>query len=275
MRSAPFEALRYVAAAGLIVAVFAGLVLAFGGSAPDEASSEVDSAVMIDLPASEASSRPRSDATEGPEQQAVAAAEAAPDAPPPKPEEIKPEEEKPTQDKPTQDKPSDEKSPEVVKPVEPAPAELPPPAADPVPKPETVEKPVERPQPPAAPSPAQVEMAPSGAEVPVATKKDEGDEGRPRPSGRVITLWQRSLMKRLETSRRQLSASRYAGGTVTVAFVIGDRGELVSERVAKSSGSQAMDAAAMLLVRRAAPFPTPPVGSRDNDLSFTVPVRFR
>ncbi len=246
----------------MLVAGCGGLALTFGGATPDEATVETESAVMVDLPAAEASSHLASEAADGPEQQAAAAAAASPDAAPPKP----PEEEKPVERPPTDE----------AKPAEPV--EAPPPPeqqGELAAKPEPPTPPRQATAAPAAAAAAQVEMAPAGSQVPDPSKHEDGQEGLTRPSAHAITLWQQALMKRLGDARRQFSARHDASGTVTVGFIIGERGELISERVAASSGSRALDTIALQLVKRAAPFPPPPAGSHDGDLSFTVLVRFR
>jgi TonB family protein len=52
------------------------------------------------------------------------------------------------------------------------------------------------------------------------------------------------------------------------------KGNLLSSRIATSSGSPILDAEAVALVKRAAPFPPPPAEIADADLSFVVPIRF-
>ena len=49
---------------------------------------------------------------------------------------------------------------------------------------------------------------------------------------------------------------------------------LVSSRIEKASGSDVLDAEALAMVKRAAPFPAPPAGIADADLTFVVPIRF-
>lgn len=51
-------------------------------------------------------------------------------------------------------------------------------------------------------------------------------------------------------------------GTATIAFVIASNGQLAHTKVARSSGSAALDKAALRIVERAAPFPPPPEGAR-------------
>ena len=82
-------------------------------------------------------------------------------------------------------------------------------------------------------------------------------------------------MKRLEAAKRLVGSQPRAAGTVKVAFEIDVRGSLASERVAQSSGSIALDNAALLLIKRAAPFPAPPEHAASRNTSFVVPVRFR
>ena len=69
-------------------------------------------------------------------------------------------------------------------------------------------------------------------------------------------------MKRIEAAKRQVGHEPHASGTVKVAFEIDAEGGLASERIATSSGSATLDKAALLLVRRAAPFPAPRAGPR-------------
>ncbi len=263
--SALGEVVRYGVSMTVVAALAASVVIAIGHRAPEQdAAEETDSAVMVDLPPAEASSRPASEAADGPEQQAAQAAPA-------------------------------QQAPETVEP--PKPIEPPKPVADPPPA--AAEKPVEPPPPDVRPDPpavlerevppvtpppkpvvapatlAQDEHAPAGTEVPAKTDADTGDAGRPPPTAHAITLWQKSLMKRLEAAKREVAHEPHAAGTVKVAFEIDAGGALASERVAQSSGSASLDKAALLLVRRAAPFPAPPAHAASGDTSFVVPVRFR
>jgi protein TonB len=48
----------------------------------------------------------------------------------------------------------------------------------------------------------------------------------------------------------------------------------VSSRIEKTSGSTVLDAEALALLARAAPFPAPPPEVTDAELTFVVPVRF-
>lgn len=238
----------------LVAACAACLVVWTERDAPDNEAAEVDSAVMIDLPAAEASSAPASDASDGPEQQAIRASAAQ--------EAVENVE---------RSKPTDE-----TKPAESAePMEAPPPVVAPDP-PIALERKAPPPQPISAPATtAQDERAPAGSTTPLKNDVDVSDEGRASPSKHAITLWQKALMRRLESAKRSIDSEQHPAGTVKVAFEIDARGSVASERVAQSSGSATLDKAALLLIKRAAPFPTPPPNAASHDTSFVVPVRFR
>jgi protein TonB len=66
-------------------------------------------------------------------------------------------------------------------------------------------------------------------------------------------------MARLSRVRRPQASAR---GSAVVAFSIAPGGRLAGVSLARSSGSSALDRAALRLVRAAAPFPPPPQGAR-------------
>lgn len=254
------DGLRYSFALLAVAGISLGLASLIGYSAPDQAPSDVDSAVLIDLPPAEASSRPASDAADGPQQQASTAT----------PAQAAPQTVEPPKDEPEQ--------PKEQKPDPPQTIEQPPPPVEPDPAAviEHKQEVVAPPKPVAAPPvQAQDELAPAGSPVPATHDLDIGDEGRPHPSAHAITLWQKSLLRRLEIAKHLMSHEHHAIGTVDVAFDIDDKGAIASERVSHSSGSSSLDKEALLLVAKAAPFPVPPVGSQPKDTSFIVPIRFR
>lgn len=235
-------ALRYGVSAALVAAAAASgaelLTLAPDGPV----AADVPEAVMVDLPAL-ASPLPRSEAPEGPPQEAMPA---APEAPPPPPE------------------------PVVQTPVEtPSPPEVPHPDA-------VLDRKVEAqptPPPPPVATAAQEEAAPAGAD---AAKADaaEGETAAAAPDARVISAWQRAMVGRLETAKHRNPHHQRLSGTADVAFRIDRAGHLAAHAIKHSSGSGVLDAAALALVAEAAPFPAPPPGLGDAGLSFTVPIRF-
>lgn len=76
--------------------------------------------------------------------------------------------------------------------------------------------------------------------------------------------------------RARVAGRRPAGngvkGTVIISFSVGGSGGLGAARIVRSSGSGALDAAALQAVRGAAPFPPPPGG---RSLSFSVPFHYQ
>lgn len=63
-----------------------------------------------------------------------------------------------------------------------------------------------------------------------------------------------------------------ARGTATVSFSVASSGRLAGVKIARSSGSAGLDRAAMRMVQRAAPFPSPPPGAQR---SFSVRIAGR
>ncbi len=63
-------------------------------------------------------------------------------------------------------------------------------------------------------------------------------------------------------------------GTVVIRFSVGSTGELLNREVTKSSGSKALDEAALASVEKAAPFPAMPENVASGPLVVSVPFKF-
>lgn len=63
-------------------------------------------------------------------------------------------------------------------------------------------------------------------------------------------------------------------GTVLVRFKVGPTGQLISSEIQESSGSKALDEAAIAAVTRAAPFPPMPAEIAGEPIEMMVPYRF-
>ena len=61
---------------------------------------------------------------------------------------------------------------------------------------------------------------------------------------------------------------------VSLAFTVDRKGNVVSSRVEKSSGSSALDDEALAMIKRAAPLPALPPEVADADLTLVLPIRF-
>lgn len=63
-------------------------------------------------------------------------------------------------------------------------------------------------------------------------------------------------------------------GIVSVTFVINRQGQVLSAKIAKSSGHPALDQAALDMVRAAQPLPRPPADITGEQIEITVPAEF-
>lgn len=101
------------------------------------------------------------------------------------------------------------------------------------------------------------------------TKRNAASQSA-RGAGKAANLanWQSRLSAHLERYKPRSKGKR---GTAYVAFRIDGAGNVLSVKLARSSGNPAVDKMALNLVRRASPVPPPPPNVK---LSFTVPIRF-
>jgi TonB family protein len=116
---------------------------------------------------------------------------------------------------------------------------------------------------------AQADTAkPNVPEVPSAKKS------APAPAPAAIAKWQKTLLTHLGRYKRYPGQGNGAEGVVSLAFTIDRKGNVVSSRVEKSSGSSVLDDEALAMIKRAAPLPVPPPEVADADLTFVLPIRF-
>ena len=76
-------------------------------------------------------------------------------------------------------------------------------------------------------------------------------------------------------ARHKRSPRGRESGTVTVSFTLAASGAAGGVRIARSSGSAALDQEALAMVQRASPFPGIPAEIGRRSMSFSVPVRYR
>lgn len=86
--------------------------------------------------------------------------------------------------------------------------------------------------------------------------------------------WQTRLMVHLEKHKRYPSQARGQQGTVYVRFTMDRQGRVVVSSLARSSGSPALDRAALDMLKRAQPLPAPPPEVTGEQIEITVPVEF-
>ena len=80
----------------------------------------------------------------------------------------------------------------------------------------------------------------------------------------------------IERNKRypQTAEGRNQHGTVQLAFSLDRQGRVTASRIARSSGSSALDEATLDLVRRAQPFPAPPPEMAGAEVNLSVPIRY-
>ena len=143
------------------------------------------------------------------------------------------------------------------------------------------------------PSPVQAPAEPAKTEAPAQTASRPGPggpgEGLAEPdrqtglagaglAGRAdeTRAYYGSIISRLEQVKRYPDEARQRGGqgTVLVRFVLGRSGDLVSWRIEKGSGLEALDQEVGNMLHKAAPFPPFPQAITHDRLVLVVPVSF-
>jgi protein TonB len=137
------------------------------------------------------------------------------------------------------------------------------------PKPQPATKPAPR----AKPAPGNSERNAQAGEATgqrEAVARQSGTAGRQQAAGNAAASnYPGLVMRKLSRAGKPRVNAR---GTAVVAFSIAATGGLSSVSLARSSGSAALDQAALQLVRGAGPFPKPPAGARR---SFSVQIKGR
>jgi protein TonB len=123
--------------------------------------------------------------------------------------------------------------------------------------------------------PAPETTAPQASNFEMAAIAAAPAQGVPTvESSNAIPTWRNDVVARLERNKRFPAGSEKDRGTAQVDFSIDRQGRVTASRVTKSSGSDALDRAALEMIARSQPFPPPPVGLAGAEVRLTVPVRF-
>ena len=160
----------------------------------------------------------------------------------------------------------------VATPDAPPPPPSPTVTPEPTPVKETPPPVVAPPQPASPPPSASSVSAASTAATMSAPSRAPGREEAVSPA--ALRTWQRELIAQIERHKRFPEGAGGRSGVVKVAFGIDREGRLTEARVIASSGSPALDEAALDLIRHAQPFPAPPAGMGERELSFVAPIRY-
>lgn len=300
--ASPFAALRWGAAAAIVVAAHAGAAwVALEWSPASTVANDPPPAVTIDLaPLAVASPAPPDEIAPGPQVTEAQpeptpdvvdpADDAVPDPAPPTETTEAVERDPPDPTPPAPPKPVEEAKPVPVPPPQPEPTvpELPKrdaaeavlPAPAPPARPEHRERPVPKHE-AARPRPVHRDRrevrrttAPPSIEARRAEMAAAPASGQSRVPSVSPAAWKSALMARLNRYKRY-PAGAAGSGTASVAFTIDRSGAVLASRLIGSSGDHALDQEAMSLPRRASPVPAPPpdLGS-GRAITLTVPIRF-
>ncbi|MDP3410382.1 energy transducer TonB [Bosea sp. (in: a-proteobacteria)] len=267
-------ALRWAAAALVVAAAHGGagwVALNWKPASAEAAAGAPEPAIMIDLAAV-------SVAPEAPAETLPLAPERIESDAPPDPVKETPPPEPMPEPMPVQVPENEIRLPElpaipdalaVLAPPPPTPAKpaTKPPERKPLPKPLVVErKRVERSRQreAAAPAPAPRQaLAPSPSSL-----------GASSQTSISTASWRAQLASHLNRYKRFPGDAK--PGTVQVAFAIDRAGNVISVRLATSSGDPALDHEAVAMIRRASPVPAPPGGTGGSgSVSLSVPIAFR
>jgi protein TonB len=162
----------------------------------------------------------------------------------------------------------------------------------PVPKPRPIELPKERsePQPvaskpepsPEPPLPAVISIAPKVEGTPPTFTAPPPEPVKPvGPTPQAIDndrdLYSNLLTREIAKHKQYPKIAQMRGwqGTVKVELQIDNNGNLVASSINKSSGFEALDNQALVMVKKASPLPLPPESLRNRQFNILVPVTFR
>jgi protein TonB len=123
--------------------------------------------------------------------------------------------------------------------------------------------------------PAPATTAPQAPKVQEANVAAAPNQGREHISNsNAVPNYDRQVSALIERNKRYPQAARNERGIVQLSFSLDRQGHVTSSRIAKSSGSAALDEAALELLRRVGTFPPPPPEKAGAQLNFTVPIRY-
>lgn len=88
-------------------------------------------------------------------------------------------------------------------------------------------------------------------------------------------FWIHQVAQRIEEKKPVLKHPLAMPLTAEVGFLVGRNGAILHSEIKRSSGNPAVDAEALAMVARAAPFPPMPDAVPDSQLAFELPLRFR
>lgn len=258
------DVVRWSASLVLVMGLHMAAVYLFLHRTPGETLAPPSEAVMIDLapePVSPAAEAEDTLLPEPPPQETAPAPEPMPTEPEPVPAQPDPPRAEPVATSSELPPEPAVPLPEVALPAPPPPTPAPPAVRHPA----RAQRPTIEPRRETAASPAP-DMAPAAAAPPPA----------PAALSSAVPTWQGLMLGRLQRFKRYPDAARSnrEEGVAYLTFSMDRGGRVLSATIARSSGSQALDAETLTLVHRAEPLPVPPPEMPGDPVTLTVPVRF-
>lgn len=108
-----------------------------------------------------------------------------------------------------------------------------------------------------------------------AAAQSSGGQGGAGTGGNAdIARYPGQVERKVSRSLRYPKGANGARGEVHVSFTLDASGNLIRVAVARSSGHEVLDQAALATVQRAAPFPAFPQGTPRNQWDFSIPLAF-
>ena len=127
------------------------------------------------------------------------------------------------------------------------------------------------PEKPKEPKPKEIKAQEQPAQVAMLEEQSVGAE----KVGGAATLYTAYLGKlRSVIEQKKVNPRTRLSGTVVVRFTVDASGQVTSREVTSSSGSRALDEAAVASVDRASPFPPVPSGLSRSPLIVSVPFKY-
>lgn len=209
---------------------------------------------------------------------------AEPVAPPPVPEALpappEPVAEPPPQEQAALPEPEPPPLEQAMEPPPPEPEPVKEPEAalfkpEPPPPPKKVEKAPEKPKPP-KPRPvaaSQPAAAPAAAQMTATSEAPTAASSAPSDT---VRTWQSTLLAHLERHKHypRGSQARREQGVAYVRFTMDRQGRVLSARLERGCGHEALDQETVDMVLRAQPLPPPPPGDPRSVIELVAPVRY-
>ena len=141
-------------------------------------------------------------------------------------------------------------------------------------------------QPAPAPRPDPAPVAETDPATPAVAEEASVSDMTTEPSHELVAgvkqpslsrqSWYAEVNARIARELRYPRMARLRGleGQVLLSFELGRDGSLVASSLARSSGHETLDHAALTLLERAAPFPAPPSDIEGADLRLQVPINY-